>query len=367
MALEVVDNFERLVIEKTPLIDLRAPIEFTKGAFSTAHNLPLMDDKEREAVGICYKQEGNQSAIKLGHQLVSGNTKEARIRAWCHFIDLYPNAVLYCFRGGQRSRIAQEWISKSCHDRPRIRGGYKAFRNYLITQLENMQQRFVPLLLGGYTGSGKTLLLHKILHKIDLEELANHRGSAFGQHIQPQPTQISFENALAFDLIQKLDKGFSHLIFEDEGKNVGSNYLPKKFFYTIANADLILLETPLYERIEITWNEYVLQAQKEYRNIYGMMGIEEWAENIRRNIDRIQRRLGMQRHNKIRTLFDIAYEYQKKTDIATNHKHWIALLLKEYYDPMYDYQLQKKENKIIFKGNSKEVLAYQKSILYTSL
>jgi tRNA 2-selenouridine synthase len=200
-------DFRSIVLNDTPLIDVRAPVEFTKGAFPHAVNLPLMNDEERHLVGTRYKEEGNTEAVKLGHMLVSGALKEERIAAWLTFIASNPKAMLYCFRGGQRSQISQEWITQSSREIVRLKGGYKAFRNYLMEETERSVEHFQPIVLGGRTGSGKTILLNKIANTIDLEKLANHRGSSFGRDILSQPTQIDFENSLAYALIQKLEAG----------------------------------------------------------------------------------------------------------------------------------------------------------------
>jgi len=356
--LPLFDNFEKLVTERIPLIDVRAPVEFAKGAFPTAVNLPLMNDKERELVGIRYKNNGNEAAVKLGHELVSGEVKAARIKAWCDFIDANPNAMLYCFRGGQRSRISQQWLHEEGYPVVRIKGGYKAFRHFLLQQLESMQGRFRPVLLGGRTGSGKTLLLHELQNIVDLEGLAKHRGSSFGRRIEPQPTQINFENLLAFDLLQKLHSGYETLIFEDEGKNVGRLYLPEKLFQVVAEGDLVVLETPMQERVQITFDEYVTEAQREYITYFHEAGLTRWAEDIRSGIDRIQRRLGSERHRKIKTIFEEAYQIQQNSGDTEKHKAWIEPLLRDYYDPMYDYQLAKRAKKVAFRGDKEAVKGY---------
>ncbi len=359
MALPLTQDFKRLIIENVPLIDVRAPIEFDKGAFPNTINLPLLNDKERKEVGICYKNEGNKKAIELGHKLISGEVKEARISAWEAYIKKHPDAVLYCFRGGQRSRISQGWLEDRGHTITRIEGGYKAFRHYLLEELEHMEGKFTPLLLGGRTGSGKTLLLQNIKEMIDLEGLAKHRGSAFGGFIEPQPEQIDFENSLAYALIRKLHEGARHLIFEDEGKHVGRVYLPKKFHEGIAKAGLVILETPLQERVEITFDEYVTQAQKNYTKSFGTEdGLEAWSAMMIESINRIKRRLGTQRHREILDLFEEAFYLQKEQNDLCLHKVWIQMLLELYYDPMYDYQLHKKENDVLFRGDKDAVLGF---------
>lgn len=97
-------QYRDIFVAGKPLIDLRAPIEFNRGAFPSSVNLPLMVDKEREKVGTCYKQQGQQAAIALGHSLVHGAVKQQRIDAWLGFLAAQPEAYLYCFRGGLRSQ-----------------------------------------------------------------------------------------------------------------------------------------------------------------------------------------------------------------------------------------------------------------------
>jgi len=353
MTQHTIDNFEQIILNKTPLIDVRAPIEFENGAFVNAVNLPLMDNKERELVGIRYKNNGNKAAVELGNKLVSGNIKEQRINKWIAFIKQNPNAILYCFRGGQRSGISQEWLSQRGYDIPRIKGGYKAFRAYILQELEN-PKNFTPIRLGGSTGSGKTIVINKLKNSIDLEGLANHRGSAFGNFASNQPTQINFENNLLYNIKHKVNNGFSKLVFEDECQNIGKVTIPYKFYNFLSNAPLVVLESSLHKRVENIFLEYIVNAQKEYNNF------DFWVENMLTSFKRIEKRLGNKRYNEAIELFKSA----NKTDI-NNHKLWIELLLKEYYDPMYNYQLKqsKNQNKIILKATKEEVLQYLQTTL----
>ncbi len=354
------DDFKSIVLGAAPLIDVRAPAEFKKGAFPNTVNLPLMNDEERHLVGICYKEYGNDKALKLGHTLVGGKIKKERTKAWQDFIRTHPDAMLYCFRGGQRSQISQEWLAEEGRQIVRLRGGYKAFRRYLIEETERSCDRFSPILLGGRTGSGKTILLQRIDNRIDLEALANHRGSSFGRHITPQTSQIDFENALGYALVQKLELGFGNLVFEDEGRNIGKVYLPTHFAEYLSHAPLIILETPMHERVEIIFEEYVVHAQELYRKSDHYDPLDEWQRDMRYAMERIQRRLGGLRYHTLCKHFENAASLQIKSEIRDAHKIWIEYLLKEYYDPMYDYQIQKRSDKIVFRGNEEEVLAYLK-------
>ena len=352
------DDFKSIVLENRPLIDVRAPIEFEKGAFPHSVNLPLMNDEERHLVGIRYKKHGNDAAVKLGRTLVSGTSKEARVRAWCDFAETHPDALLYCFRGGQRSQLSQEWMREAGTPIVRLKGGYKAFRRYLIEETERSCDSFKPILLGGRTGSGKTILLQQIQNAIDLEALANHRGSSFGRHITPQPTQINFENALAYDLIQKLELGFKHLIFEDEGKNIGKDFLPDTFAECLSRGPLVILETPIQERVEITFAEYVTAAQENYRKTGCSDPLNEWKQDIVHAIERIKRRLGGLRYQNLSDIFENAVDEQIRSGSLDAHKEWVEYLLREYYDPMYDYQIQKRSEQVVFRGSSEEILSY---------
>lgn len=351
-------DFRSIVLNNTPLIDVRAPVEFKKGAFPHAVNLPLMNDKERHIVGIRYKEEGNAEAVKLGHTLVNAEIKEERIQAWLNFIAANPNAMLYCFRGGERSKIAQEWIAKSGKNVVRLKGGYKAFRNYLMQETERSITQIKPIVLGGRTGSGKTILLKKLKNAIDLEGLANHRGSSFGRDITPQPALIDFENSLAYALIQKLDQGFEHLIFEDEGKSVGRLFFPKVVAESLLKASLLILETPTQKRIEITFDEYVCKAHKKYEEVYHADYLEVWRVDMHDAMQRIQRRLGGLRYKIACGIFEQAVMRQKKNGSIEGYKEWVAYLLREYYDPMYDYQLKKNASRIVLRGTAEEIEQY---------
>ncbi|MFZ7121626.1 MAG: tRNA 2-selenouridine(34) synthase MnmH [Eubacteriaceae bacterium] len=364
MKLETYSDFHKIVIEKKTMIDVRAPIEYSKGSFINAINLPLMNNDERHRVGICYKEKGNEEAMSLGHQLVCGEVKQARVNAWSNYLHENPNSLIYCFRGGSRSKISQQWIYESTGLLiPRLEGGYKAFRNYLIKALDPVKQNSTPIILGGYTGSGKTVLIKKLDNAIDLEALANHRGSSFGQQVTPQTSQINFENNLAYAMILHKHQGFSTMILEDEGRNVGRCFLPKPLVEHFNGGSVVILEVPLEERVEITRKEYVEQSQINYIKIYGKeIGIKNWYDNIKGSIDRVKKRLGLERYKQVNVAFSQAFKVQIEKGIYSSHNIWVRMLLQEYYDPMYQYQIQNKIEKIVFRGNAVEVLDYLKYV-----
>ena len=358
--LPLMADFRSIVLENRPLIDVRAPIEFGKGAFPHAHNLPLLNDEERHLIGIRYKEQGNASAVVLGKELV-GPVKNARVAAWVDFVQAHPSAYLYCFRGGQRSQISQAWLKEAGVVIPRLQGGYKAFRHFLMQESERISASSNTLILGGRTGSGKTALLHQLQNSIDLEGLAHHRGSAFGGFTTAQPSQINFEDALAYALIEHEAQKHRSLVIEDESHNIGRIYIPKPIFTPLKEGKLIILDTAMKERVEIIFQEYVVEALLDYTKIYNTKGVQHWYENANKALDRIKKRIGFERYSKMKTAFNAAYAVQVSTDDMTQHKLWIEMLLTEYYDPMYDYQIEKSDLPMVFRGNATEILDYMQS------
>ena len=358
-AVPLFDDYRSLVTEKRPLIDLRAPVEFAKGSFPGAINLPLLNDRERERVGTTYKEQGNAAAVALGHRLVSGTVKEERIAAWIDFAREHPGTVLFCWRGGQRSAIVQEWLAERGVLLPRIRGGYKAFRHYLMEESLRLAREKEILVIGGRTGSGKTLLIERIPEAIDLEGIARHRGSAFGRYARPQPPQIGFENALAAAQILHDHAGHRRLVIEDESRNIGQRYIPPELFAAFQQGGVLLLETPLEERIEISYEDYILYAQREYDEAHARGEAPyDWIETMRHNFDRIRKRLGGERHRRFKEMLESAWEYQQRTGDPSRHREWIRALLVDYYDPMYDWQIDKKRDRILFRGDREAILAW---------
>ena len=363
LVLPEIDDFEALLCADTPLLDVRAPVEFAQGAFPASRNGPLLNDKEREAIGIRYKQQGHDAAVELGAKLISGDIKAERLAYWAAFIEKHPDAVLYCFRGGMRSRISQQWIYDATGVViPRISGGYKAMRRYLIDETEILSAGTQPLILGGRTGSGKTLLIHKLQHTIDLEGLANHRGSSIGRQLSPQPTQIEFENRVAIELIKLHKAGVTQLVLEDESPNIGSVHIPHPLYDQMRAAPAVVLEAPLEERLDITLQEYVIDMLARYidQAQNAERGFVEFSEYLRHSLSRVQRRLGGERYAQILKNMDDALLEQSHSGQVLAHRDWLERMLVEYYDPMYDYQRDKRQRKIKKTGNFSEILDYLK-------
>ncbi len=359
-----ITDFQRIILEAFPLLDVRAPTEFLAGSLPGAVNLPIMDDEERRQVGICYKKAGKEEAMALGSRLVSGETREKRVAGWVEMISRRPRTMIFCARGGLRSHIAREWIEEQSGKRVQLlEGGYKAFRRYLLDQLNPELIKSEAIIIGGRTGVGKTELINELRNSIDLEAIANHRGSSFGNYISAQPGAADFENRLAAALIRHNCRDFRHIIAEDEGRHIGRRFLPVGLVRFFANGNLIVVETTLEKRVENTHGEYVVAEQKDYQERFGISaGMQKWISVMESGIDRIVKKLGPSQHRQVKELFSEACTIQEKSGDERMHKRWIEQLLTFYYDPMYDFQLEKDRRTVIFKGSPLEVKEYLQSM-----
>lgn len=356
------DQYSEIFLSGAPLIDTRAPIEFARGSFPGAINLPLMSDDERAAVGTCYKQSGQDAAIALGHQLVSGSIKSDRIAAWAAFVQQNAEGYLFCFRGGLRSQIVQRWLAEEAGlVYPRIAGGYKAMRHFLIAATDRIAAQIPLLVIGGMTGTGKTELLNKLKPTLDLEGCANHRGSGFGRLVSEQPAQIDFEHALAIRMLNLEASGAISLIVEDEGHFIGSCSIPEALYMHMQQAPILWLEDAFENRVSRILQDYVIAQRADHDQAYGVEGAARFASHLLDSLFRIRKRLGGERYERARALMTQALACKEATGETQLHRGWISLLLSEYYDPMYQHQKQAKKARIIAAGEAQDIMAYMQT------
>ncbi len=354
-----IDNFKEVILKKIPLIDVRAPIEFSQGHLPGALNLPILDDEERKHIGITYKQQGKNKAIEVGHRIVSGENKKNKISSWSKKINENPDTIVYCFRGGLRSQIAQKWLEEEGIRVKIIDGGYKAFRQYLVTELVASLNRIEFIIISGRTGSFKTMLLKDISRKqlpmIDLEDLANHKGSAFGKK-GPQPTQAQFENQLAVELMlteQGLSQNLKKKIFlEDESRLIGSCVLPEAVFAKMRASPVIWIEESLEVRSLQVMQDYIISPLES-----GVDG-DHLFKQFDEALFAIKNKLGGLRYQEIQKDLFNAKELLIKENKPLGNLVWIRKLLSYYYDPMYEQSLKLRKPKILFSGNYQEVLSF---------
>jgi len=360
MKLPQIDCNQALFLDDTPLMDVRAPVEFQQGSFPSAINLPLINNEERHSIGIRYSQKGQAKAIELGYELVKDDIKEHRVSDWVSFARKHPRGALYCFRGGMRSKICQQWLYDATGIvYPRINGGYKAMRRFLIAELEQSVLAINPLILSGRTGTGKTQLLQHLQQKVDLEDIYQHRGSAFGRHLNPQPSQIDIENKLSIVLLKHRNNDFLKMVLEDESTAIGSRRLPDNLVKLMKSSPVIVLETPIDARINIVFQEYIVKLLAEYQTaINDDLGFNMWKAHLSSALEKIHNRLGGSRYKEIKSCMDHAFIQQRNHNEIEHHKSWIYQLVVDYYDPMYDYQLNKKSDRIVFRGNEYEIIRH---------
>jgi tRNA 2-selenouridine synthase len=303
------------ISEKFALIDVRSPAEFKKGHIHGAVNIPLFSDKERAKVGTLYKQKGREEAILEGLEIVGPKMKQLLIDA--KNVSENKPLVVYCWRGGMRSASVAWLLNAAGLDVSVISGGYKAFRNLV---LQEFAKPYKLVMLGGPTGSKKTEILHCLKQKgeqlIDLEALAYHKGSAFGNlEGAEQPDTETFENNLAACLRQlNIEK---RIWVEDESKTIGTAHIPTVFWEKMKQAPLIYLELPLQKRVD-----YLVEVYGKYPK-----------EALQQAIDKIKKRLG-----------GLAYKEASEALLNNDLKKTAAIML-QYYDAAYYYNSYKREDK----------------------
>ena len=332
-------------------IDLRSENEFKKGSIPQSVNIPILNNDQFKKVGIEYKKNGSDAAIALGHSLVKGSLKENLIHHWTEHLKKNPECLLYCFRGGMRSEIAVKWLNDYGVKVNRLKGGYKNFRNWVISQhldIENYIKDWI--IIGGLTGSGKTDFLRSFKESIDLEQIANHRGSAFGVRDSGQPTQSNFENILTLDY---LNHKYEKLILEDESRTIGRAGLPGFWYQKMQSSKLVILEVDDDKRAENIYYEYV------YDEINNGVSEDILLEKYLGSLKNIKRRLGNVVYDNIKDLMKSAF-HQNEKEI---HKQWILTLLTSYYDKMYSYKLDMRKDFIVHQGEIESCRDYINTML----
>lgn len=348
--------YRDIILSDVTILDVRSEGEFKKASLPNSINVPLLDDEDRHLVGIEYKEKGSGSAIKLGNKLVSGDKKQRMLKAWKEVIDEHPLVVLICHRGGLRSQITKRWITEHYNiELPRLTDGYKAFRNFLITSLEKPNVGLPSLILNGNTGSRKTDLIKRLSMAIDLEGLAEHRGSAFGAGVFPQPSQATFENRLAFELIKMKAKKPKFIVYECESKGIGSVNVPNSFYDYMYSGTSVFLELDFEDRISAIYESYVRDDREAYAKALGLEeGLELWKERLIIALTKIRSKLGKEGYDYcINTLGEAIEE-----NSVRKHRLWIGYLLENYYDPMYIKSMNKKKPSYEKVGSADELYAY---------
>jgi len=339
----------KIFTSSTPLLDVRAPVEFSRGAVPGAINIPLLDDKQREAIGIEYAEQGQDAAIELGLRTATEEIRQNRIQAWREFTNAHPHGYLYCFRGGLRSKITQTWLQEAGVEYPRIEGGYKAMRSFLISEFERLSAAGNMIVISAPTGSGKTALIKRLQSSIDLEGIAKHRGSAFGSLFVAQPAQATWENEVAANWIKLEATTHSPVVFESESQLIGRVALPPYFQSALRSAPVVELVTDNEVRIENICNDYIGTTLEHYRNTRNeAQSLDGFEDFIRGCLQRIQKRLGGERFKRLDVLLP---------SMTADHEI-VRTLLHEYYDPLYAHKMIGREGQVVFRGGADDIVSW---------
>jgi tRNA 2-selenouridine synthase len=316
-----------------PIFDVRSPGEYTHAHIPNAISFPLFTDDERKQVGTAYKQQSREQAIKIGLDFFGGKMRkfvedaEKIVGSWQLAVankadttnSQLPTAnclLLHCWRGGMRSAAVAWLLDLYGFKVYTLIGGYKAYRNWVLQQFENDYNFTV---IGGKTGSGKTYLLQELKNQnksiVDLEGLANHKGSAFG-NMGVQPKQEMFENLLAEQLHSFQDQPSKTIFIEDESQRIGDVKIPDNLWVTMRKSNVAFIDIPFEERLKHIVTEY------------GTIPKDELIACI----NRIQKRLGG-----LETKNAINYLTENNTEACFK-------ILLAYYDKWYSKGLQNREN-----------------------
>ncbi len=305
----------------SPIIDVRSPSEYFQGHWPGAINIPLFTDKEREIIGKSYKKESQLKAILNGLKITLPKITyllERIIQETKSEEEGKKSLRIYCWRGGMRSNTFA-WLARTIGIKTcLLEGGYKSYRRWALNQFEvNLPIR----LLGGKTGTSKTEILKSINNKniyvIDLEGIANHRGSSFGSlGMERQPSTQQFENILAESIDEFFKSNANEIWLEAESSNLGKCRIPNSLYNKMKKAPILEIIKTKSERINKLVNTYSQNPQNE----------------LKEAVTRISKRLGPQR--------------TKDALVAIDKKEWSAACkaMLDYYDRCYDYEIKKKEN-----------------------
>jgi tRNA 2-selenouridine synthase len=256
--------FSDILLDSHLPVDVRTPLEYAEDHLPGAINVPLLRDEERVEIGTLYKQQGPHLARKRGLELTAHRFPEI-VQSIAEQAQGRP-VLVYCWRGGLRSKTVTSILDLTGHEAVQLVGGYKSFRNHVSEYFNPFTPPTPLVVLHGMTGIGKTTFLLELKEKghavVDLEGLACHRGSAFGQlGLNQTLSQKRFETLL-WDAIRRVPKG-QPLIVEGESERIGRVSLPGDFYQKMAAGIRIWCYAELQTRVARLIDEYGLPEYKE--------------------------------------------------------------------------------------------------------
>jgi tRNA 2-selenouridine synthase len=305
---------ESMDIPDRVYIDVRSPGEFAADHVAGSVNIPLFDDAERKEVGTIYRLGGREDAIVRGTAIVGGKLS-GLVGAFMAYRD--RTIVIMCARGGMRSTSLVSLLASLGLNVFKLRDGYKGYRRYVREELGALGPGAPLFVLQGLTGAGKTEIIRRMPHAVDLEEMAGHRSSVFGGIGRAQNSQKRFESLLV-DRLRALARGGAPcMVVEGESRKIGNLHLPGTFYGIMRRSPAILIDTPLERRVEIIYNEYHAHCDDE---------------NIPAIVRGLESRLGGKNVGRLIALYR-----------AGDIREFIRVMLLTYYDPLYRHTLEHRD------------------------
>jgi tRNA 2-selenouridine synthase len=323
-----IDELLQLDRNKYTLVDVRSPSEFEEMTIPGSINIPVFNDEERAEVGTLYKQVNPEIAKDRGLEIFA-----AKLPSFMKtFQQTKGEKVVFCWRGGMRSKSAATMLDLMGNKVTRLHGGVRTYRQWVLDRLENLNLDGNTFILNGGTGTGKTTILHRLkeqgLPVLDLEGMAGHRGSVFG-HIGTSPNnQKKFDSLLVEETLSLQDSPF--VVYEAESKRIGKVMVPEYLLKKKEEGTHIILKMPMDQRVKHILEEYRLQ---------------EHHEEFTAAFERIKKHI----HTPIaREIQDYIEEH--------DYKNALPLLLEYYYDPKYKHSANQypEDQKIFLEVNDIE-------------
>lgn len=335
-------SFENFLKEESAvLIDVRTPKEFLLEKIPNSVNIPVLLDEERVAIGTTYVQRSKESAKKMGVEFISKRLPEIFEQVQ-DLSKKYSKLVFMCARGGMRSSSITALFGSLGYKVAKLEGGYKAYRDFILTNLLLENEKFKYIVIHGRTGVGKTKILNKMMELgvsvMDLEKMAAHKGSFFGALGEELPQSQKRFDGEVFEFLRTCKT--KYIVVESESKRIGNLYVPESVYASMSNGRHLFVDTSIPNRLDILLEDYTNVPPKE---------IEECIMKVARYVskEKTNNYLSLLHEGKLRELGEI--------------------LIVQYYDPLYEVSIDRHDFELSIKYEDMDSCAKELSEYFFKL